>query len=104
SSAPAGRCAWTHAPGSTSSGRSKLGVAVAGHNMIVDHPHGLHERVTDRRPHKAKAPLDQRFAHRRGFFRLGRHSAKRLPGVDLRLPADKLPEKLIERLARVLHL
>src|SRR5437867_2419782 len=50
----------------------------------------------DRRPHKAKAPLDQRLAHRRGFFRLGWHPAERLPGVDLRFPADKLPEKLIE--------
>jgi len=66
------------------------------HEMIVDHAHGLHERVADRRPHKAKAPLDQRLAHRRGFFRLGWHPAERLPGVDLRFPADKLPEKLIE--------
>jgi hypothetical protein len=33
--------------------------------VIVDHPHGLHERITDGRANKLEAPLGQVFAHRR---------------------------------------
>src|SRR2546430_17634010 len=40
-----------------------LGVAEALHEMIVDHPHRLHERVTDRRADEPKVAPDERGAH-----------------------------------------
>src|SRR5438477_637027 len=36
-----------------------LGVAEALHEMIVDHPHRLHERVTDRRADEPKVAPDE---------------------------------------------
>src|SRR5207244_5740353 len=40
-----------------------LGVAEALHEMVVDHPHRLHERIADRRADEPEAALDERGAH-----------------------------------------
>src|SRR5207237_873947 len=95
-STPARRCAWTRGRANTWSGRSKLTVSVAGHEMIVDHTHGLHEGIANRRSDKSKTTPDQRLAHRRRFLGFGRQSAQGLPGVQFRPATDELPEKFVE--------
>src|SRR6266571_3587878 len=41
-----------------------LAVTEAGDEVVVHHPHSLHEGIADGRPDKAEATLDERRAHR----------------------------------------
>src|SRR5690348_5604252 len=74
-----------------------LAVAEAGDEMVVHHAHGLHEGVTDGRPHEAEAPLRERRAHRVRLAGAGGEIAQRAPVELLGLPTHEAPEKIAER-------
>ncbi len=69
--------------------------------MVVDHAHGLHQRVADGRAHEAKAAPLQLPAHRPRLVGLGRQVRERAPAVFPRLTAHEPPQQTVERLARV---
>src|SRR2546427_6609630 len=62
--------AWSSALGSLTEALH-LAVTEAGDEGVVHHPHSLHEGVTDGRPDKAEATLDERRAHRVRLTRPG---------------------------------
>jgi len=72
--------------------------------VVVHHSDRLHERVANRRPYESKPLGDERLAHRGGFFGHRGKAPQRLPRVHLWRPTDELPQKRIERFARVDHL
>src|SRR5262249_35166938 len=71
--------------------------------MIVHHPHGLHESVADRAAHECEVSPLQVLAHGVRFRGLGRDFLNRPPGVLLRLAANKSPNVLVKRSNVVLH-
>src|SRR5204862_6673574 len=81
-----------------------LRVAQAGHEVIVHHPDGLHEGVTDVRSDEAEAPLYERRAHRVRLPGAGGKVAHRAPPALLRRSAHKAPEKVAKRGAALLEL
>src|SRR2546430_5533816 len=74
-----------------------LAVTEAGDEVVVHHPHSLHEGVTDGRPDKAEATLDERRAHRVRLTRPGGEIPQRASTVLLRRPTHEAPEKVVER-------
>jgi hypothetical protein len=68
--------------------------AVAG--VIVDHAGGLHEGVADGGPDESEAAVFEVFAHLVRFGCACGQSARSCPFVFLRLPADELPNVLVE--------
>jgi hypothetical protein len=52
-----------HSPSTSLPLPPNLLVPVALHQMVIHHPHALHERIADRRAHKLEAPFQQVFAH-----------------------------------------
>src|SRR5713101_2368720 len=74
-----------------------LAVTEAGGEVVVHHPHRLHEGIHDGRPDKAEATLDERRAHRVRLARPGGEIPQRAATVLLRLPTHEAPEKGAER-------
>src|SRR5204863_2440573 len=74
-----------------------LAVTEAGDEVVVHHPHSLHEGITDGRPDKAEATLDERRAHRIRLTRPGGEIPQRASTVLLRRPTHEAPEKVAER-------
>jgi len=64
--------------------------------VIVDHPHRLHEGVADGAADEAEASPLQVFAHGVRFGRVGRHLGQRLPSILLRPVTDEAPDVLVE--------
>src|SRR5215217_2863155 len=60
--------------------------------VIIDHPRGLHQGVTDRRSDKLESPLAQVVAHRHRLWRLRRHLPVRAPRILLWPAADETPD------------
>ncbi len=73
------------------------------HEMIVDHAHGLHERITDRAADEREAASLEVFTHRVGFVAACRHFRKLRPVVLLRQADDEAPDVLIEGAELLLH-
>src|SRR4030081_582241 len=71
--------------------------AKASSDMVVHEPAGLHERVADGRPDKAKAPLLEIPAHRVRLRGGGRNVSERPPPAAQRLPAHEPPDIAGER-------
>src|SRR5256884_1941502 len=79
-----------------------LGVAEALHEMVVDHPHRLHERIADRRAAEPEAALDERGAHPIRFAGPGGQVSQAAAVGLLRPARHEAPPESIER-ADVLH-
>src|SRR5437016_7620417 len=94
--------AWSSALGSRTEALH-LAVTEAGDEVVVHHPHSLHEGITDGRPDKAEATLDERRAHRVRLTRPGREIPQRASTVLLRRPTHEAPEKVAERAAAFLE-
>src|SRR5216117_683681 len=88
--------AWSSALGSRTEALH-LAVTEAGDEVVVHHPHSLHEGITDGRPDKAEATLDERRAHRVRLTRPGGEIPQRASTVLLRRPTHEAPEKVAER-------
>src|SRR6185312_14906671 len=69
-----------------------VGMAKAGHGVIVDHADGLHERIDDRRSDKLETALLQIF--RQGARNIGfrRSAILELEVIDNRGAVDKAPD------------
>src|SRR5436853_7630346 len=76
-----------------------LAVTEAGDEVVVHHPHSLHEGITDGRPDKAEATLDARRAHRVRLTRPGREIPQRASTPLPRRPPHAAPEQRAERAA-----
>src|SRR5207245_9796254 len=74
-----------------------LGVAEALHEMVVDHPHRLHERIADRRADEPEAALDERGAHPIRYAGPGGQVSQAAAGVLLRRAGHEAPQERIER-------
>jgi len=81
---------------SGTSARPRCFVAEAIRGVIVDHAYGLHEGVADGRSHELEAAAQQIFAHGVGLGCSRGKRPKRPPFIHFRLPADELPDVLIE--------
>src|SRR5438105_15528373 len=68
-------------------------VAKAGDEVIVDHANRLHEGVADSGAHEGEPALLERFRHRSALRGFGGEALEASPIVDLRLPADELPQE-----------
>src|SRR5438034_5187301 len=88
--------AWSSALGSRTEALH-LAVTEAGDEVVVHHPHSLHEGITDGRPDKAEATLDERRAHRVRLTRPGGEIPQRASTVLLRRPTHEAPEEVAER-------
>src|SRR5437879_12551855 len=88
--------AWSSALGSLTEALH-LAVTEAGDEVVVHHPHSLYEGITDGRPDKAEATLDERRAHRVRLTRPGREVPQRASTVLLRRPTHEPPETVAER-------
>src|ERR1039458_4110578 len=64
------------------------------HRMIVDHPGGLHEGVTNGRPDKGEAALLKVLTHGIALLRARRHLVA--PGIPHRAPTHETPDVGIE--------
>jgi hypothetical protein len=73
-----------------------LGVAKTGDNVIIYHASSLHVSIADGRADKAKTALNQVFAQRDCFNRLGWDFLHRSPCIYLGLPSDELPKVFVE--------
>src|SRR5207253_9513501 len=69
-----------------------LPISEAVRRVIVHHPRRLHERVADRRPHELEAARLELAAERARRVRLGRHPARRRPGVLVRRSEEHTSE------------
>ena len=67
--------------------------------MVVDHPRGLHERVTHGWADEAETATLQLATHLRRLGRAGRHLARHRPAIDHWRPADERPQQVDETLA-----
>lgn len=74
----------------------QLFVSKALDNMIVHHPHGLHESVANGRAHKCEPSADKIFAHRIGFSRTGGDLFELFPAIYLWFAAHETPDISIE--------
>src|SRR5262249_10967099 len=74
-----------------------LAMAMAAHDMVIDHAGGLHEGVADGRAHELEAGLLQGLGHGVAFRRPARHLLQAFRPVLLRLAADEAPQELRER-------
>ena len=72
------------------------GMSVTGHQMVIDHAGGLHERIADRGSHELEACPGERLAHRVGFRRFRGHLGRIAALVLDRLLIDELPEEVAE--------
>ena len=70
----------------------KLRVAKAVKGMIINHPHRLHEGVTNGWPDEFESALEQIFAHRLRLARLSGDSAAGRSLVLDWLATDKVPD------------
>ena len=61
--------------------------------MVIDHPHRLHEGITDGGANKAEAAFLQRLGHGIGGRARRRRIMHTVPVINLGLTADELPEK-----------
>src|SRR5947199_9141773 len=82
--------AWSSALGSRTEALH-LAVTEAGDEVVVHHPHSLHEGITDGRLDKAEATVDERRAHRVRLTRPGGGSPRRAPTVLPRRPTPEAP-------------
>src|SRR5689334_19294838 len=64
--------------------------------VIVDEPHRLHERVTDRRPDEFESAVQQVAAEGVRLRCSRRDLPARLPAIHPRLAADKSPDVVVE--------
>src|SRR5438445_404329 len=64
--------------------------------MVIDHSHGLHKGIADRRANKLETALEQIFAHRVRFGSFRGNHFKGFPGVVDWFAADELPDVSIE--------
>jgi len=64
--------------------------------MVVDHPHGLHERVADRRADEAEAAALQILAQCVRLAGGGGHPTKYAPPILLLFAADEPPHVRVE--------
>src|SRR2546430_10213421 len=94
--------AWSSSLGSRAEALH-LAVTEAGDEVVVHHPHSLHEGITDGRPDKAEATLDERRAHRVRLTRPGGEIPQGAPTVLLRRPTHEAPEKVAERAVALLE-
>src|SRR6516162_2599603 len=69
-------------------------VAMAGNQMIVDHADGLHEGIDNGRPNELEAALGQLLRHRARNGGLGWNLPDGFEAVDLRLPAEEIPQQV----------
>src|SRR5205085_2203903 len=69
----------------------QLRVAEAGDEVVVHHPHRLHERVADGRSDEAESALDERLAHAVGLLGARRELAQRAARVLFGRAADEAP-------------
>src|ERR1051325_6719605 len=69
----------------------------AGDEVIVHHPHRLHERVADGRTDEAESALEERLAHAVRFFGARRKLSQRPARILLGDAADEAPEEAVER-------
>src|SRR2546429_9862584 len=80
-----------------------LDVAEALHEMVVDHPHRLHERIADRRADEPEAAVDERGAHPIRFAGPGGQVSHGAAVVVLRRGRYGAPQGRLERTAWVLE-
>jgi hypothetical protein len=65
--------------------------------VVVDHPHGLHERIDNRASNEPEPPLSQVFRERIALARTRRNLRGASPPVGERLASHKLPDVGIKR-------
>src|SRR5438445_13738913 len=82
---------------------NQRGAPEAADQVIVDHPDGLHERIADGGSHELEAAAQKLLAHGVRLRRACGNLAERFPGIQLRLPVDKLPDKRVEAAEFVLN-
>src|SRR2546425_12087616 len=73
-----------------------LGVPEARHEMVVDHPHGLHERVADRGPDEPETVLGEGGAHPVRLPGASREVPQAAPAVLLGPVPYEAPQKDVE--------
>src|SRR2546429_4948832 len=88
--------AWSSALGSLTEALH-LAVTEAADEVVVHHPHSLHEGITDGRPDKAEATLDERRAHRVRLTRPGGEIPQRASMGLLRLPTHEAQDKVADQ-------
>ena len=82
----------------------KFLVSETTHHMVVDHANGLHEGITNRRPHELEPPLPQIPAHGFGLRSAGGYIGHPGPRVLHGLSPDKPPDVAVKAAELFLHL
>ena len=82
----------------------KFLVSETTHHMVIDHANGLHEGVTNRRPHELEPPLPQIPAHGFGLRSAGGYIGHPGPRVLHGLSPDKPPDVTVKAAELFLHL
>ena len=81
-----------------------LTMTITTRQMIVGHPHRLHEGVTDRRTHKLEAAHLQVFAHGVRFRCCDGQISRSRPAITNRLATNELPQISVETAKFFRHL
>src|SRR5204863_9440639 len=71
--------------------------------VVINHPDGLHEGITDRRADELETALEQVAAERIGFGGLRRQNLEGSSAIHNRRAADKAPEIRVEAPALIAH-
>src|SRR5207244_1933306 len=74
----------------------QLGVSETGDEVVVHHPHRLHERVANRRSHEAEATLPELRTHAVGLPRPRGNLPQCFASMLLRHAAHKAPQERVE--------
>ncbi len=74
-----------------------LPVAKAIYRVIVDHAHGLHERITNGAPDKLESAFFQILAHRVRLWGMCRDFAMGSPAIVFWFTIDELPDVAVKR-------